>query len=79
MGVAEVKHGESHPESGPARHALHLMCMSTNVCACEIHCREVEVCWCACPDGIDPFKVSTSAEACGDPFLISVKSVTLLS
>ena len=59
---------------------LHLMCMFTDVCVCEIRHREVnEVCWCACPDGIVLSKVSTSDDACDDPFLISTKSVTLLS
>ena len=38
-----------------------------------------EVCWCACPDGIAPSEGTTSDDACDDPFLISVKSVTLLS
>ena len=74
MGVAELKHGESHSELGPARHAF----MFTDVCACEIRRREVhEACRCACPDGIAPSKVSTSSDACDDDFLISAKSVTL--
>ena len=60
--------------------SLHLTCMFTDVCACEIRCREVnEACRCACPDGIAPPKVSTSDDACDDHFLISAKSVTLLS
>ena len=59
---------------------LHLMCMFTNVCACKIHRKEVnEACRCACPDGIVPSKVSTSDDVCDDAFLISAKSVTLLS
>ena len=49
----------------------------TDVCACEIHRREVtEACRCACPDGIAPSKVSTSDDACDDDFLISAKSET---
>ena len=56
------------------------MCMFTDVCVCEIRHREVnEVCWCACPDGIAPSKVSTIDDVCDDHFLISVKSETLLS
>ena len=59
---------------------LHLMFMFTDVCACEIRRREVnEACRCTCPDGIAPSKVSTSDDACDDPFLISAKSETLLS
>ena len=59
---------------------LHLMFTFTDVCACEIRCREVtEACRCACPDGIAPSKVSTSDDACDDHFLISAKSETLLS
>ena len=53
---------------------------NVHVCMCKMRCREVnEACWCACPDGIALSKVSTSADTCEDPFLISVKSVTLLS
>ena len=56
------------------------MCTFTDVCACKIHHRVVnEVYWCACPDGIAPSEVTTSDDACDDPFLINVKSVTLLS
>ena len=56
------------------------MFMFTDVCAYEIRRREVtEACRCACPDGIAPSKVSTSDDACDDHFLISAKSVTLLS
>ena len=59
---------------------LHLMFMFTDVCACEIRCREVnEACQCTCPDGTAPSKISTSNDACDDHFLISVKSETLLS
>ena len=59
---------------------LHLMFMFTDVCVSEIRCREVnEACRCACPDGIAPSKVSTSDGMCDDAFLISMKSVTLLS
>ena len=59
--------------------SLHLTCMFTDVCACEIRCREVnEACRCACPDGIAPSKVSTNDDACDNAFLISAKSVTLL-
>ena len=65
---------------GACQVCLHLMFMFTDVCACEIRRREVnEACRCACPDGIAPSKVSTSDDACVDPFLISAKSVTLLS
>ena len=65
---------------GACQACLHQMCMFTDVCACEIHCREVnEACRCTCPDGIAPSKVSTSDDVCDDPFLISAKSVTLLS
>ena len=54
--------------------------MFTDVCAYEIRRMEVdEACRCACPDGIAPFKVSTSDDACDDHFLISAKSETLLS
>ena len=54
--------------------------MFTDVCACEIGRWEVtEACWCACPDGIAPSKVSRSDDACDDHFLISAKSETLLS
>ena len=57
-----------------------LMYMFTDVCACEIRRREVnEACRCACPYGTAPSKVSTSDDACVDHFLISAKSVTLLS
>ena len=38
-----------------------------------------EACRCACPVRIAPSKVSTSDDACDDAFLISAKSVTLLS
>ena len=56
------------------------MCIFTDVCACELRRREVnEACRCACPDGIASSKVSTSDDACDDHFLISAKSVTLLS
>ena len=56
------------------------MFILTDVCACEIRCREVtEACWCTCPDGIAQSKVSTSDDACDDYFLISAKSETLLS
>ena len=49
---------------------LYLMCMFTDVCMFEIRRREVnEACQCACPDGIVPSKVSTSDDACDDPFL----------
>ena len=63
MGVAEVKHGESHPESGPGIRRR------------EVD----ETCRCACPDGIAPSKVSTSDDACDDHFLISAKSETVVS
>ena len=49
---------------------LHLMCMFTDVCACEIRRRKVnEACRCACPDGITPSKVSTSDECVMTPIL----------
>ena len=65
---------------GACQACLHLMCMFTDVCVCEIHPREVnEVCQCTCPDGIAPSKVSTSNDVCDDHFLISAKSETLLS
>ena len=65
---------------GACQACLHLMCMFTNVCVCEIRLRQVnKTCWCACPDGIAPSKVSTSDDACDDHFLISTKSETLLS
>ena len=65
---------------GACQACLHLMFMFTDVCMCKIHRREVnEVCWCACPDGIAPSKVSTIDDVCDDHFLISVKSETLLS
>ena len=65
---------------GACQACLHLMCMFTDVCVCEIRPREVnEVCQCACPDGIAPSKVSTSNDACDDHFLLSAKSETLLS
>ena len=64
---------------GACQARLHLKYMFTDVCACEIRHREVhEACRCACPDGIAPSKVSTSADACDEPFLISAKSVSLL-
>ena len=50
------------PRIGACQACLHLMCMFTGVCACEIHRRELnEACRCACPDGIAPSKVSTSS------------------
>ena len=65
---------------GACQACLHLMCTFTDVCACEIRRRKAnEACWCECPDGIAPSKVSTSDDACGDHFLISVKSVTVVS
>ena len=58
---------------GACQTCLHLMFTFTDVCACEIHRREVnEVCRCACPDGIAPSKVGTSDDVCDD-FLISAK------
>jgi len=58
---------------GACQACLHRMFMFTDVCACEIHRREVnEACRCACPDGIAPSKVSTSDDACDDAFLISL-------
>ena len=52
----------------------------TYVCACEIRRREVNEAYrCSCPDGIAPSKVSTSDDAFDDAFLMSAKSVTLLS
>ena len=65
---------------GASQACLHLMCMFTDVCTCETRHREVnKACWCACPDGIAPSKISTSDDACDDAFLISTKSVTVVS
>ena len=65
---------------GACQACLHLMFMFTDVCACEIRRREVnEACRCACPDGIASSKVSTSDDACDDAFLISAKSMTVVS
>ena len=65
---------------GACQACLHLMCRFTDVCACEIRRREVnEACRCTRPDGIALSKVSTSDDACDDPFLVSAKSVTVVS
>ena len=79
MGVAEVKHGESHQESGLLGMPSPMFTF-TDACTYEIRRREVdEACRCACPDGIAPSKVSTSDDACDDHFPISAKSETVVS
>ena len=80
LGCCRSKTWQITSRIGACQACLHLMFMFTNVCACKIRRREVtEACWCACPDGTAPSKVSTSNDACDDHFLISAKSETLLS
>ena len=80
LGCCRSKTWQITSRIGACQACLHLLCMFTDVCACEIRRREVnEACRCACPDGFAPSKVGTNDDACDDHILISAKSETLLS